>query len=199
MDYLRANRAALGLDAGRPRRASTSTGAQHAARPDASSASASSTAGIPAFDNDVRVAIDRAGRVILGRRLAAPRPRGRVDRAAALGAPRRSPRCSATSASQRARAVALRARRARARRRRFAGGDFARLVLFGAAGGPRLAWHVIYCARPRAALYDAVVDAASGAILYRAEPGQGRRQRARVPEPPGRRRRRRPSTSRTTA
>ena len=48
----------------------------------------------------------------------------------------------------------------------FANGDFARLVLFGAANGPRLAWHVLYRANSRA-MYDAVVDATSGAILYR--------------------------------
>ncbi len=48
----------------------------------------------------------------------------------------------------------------------FANGDFARLVLFGGANGARLAWHVLYRANSRA-MYDAVVDANSGAILYR--------------------------------
>ena len=46
------------------------------------------------------------------------------------------------------------------------GGDFARLVLFGAADGAKLAWHVTYRATSTA-FYDAVVDATSGAILFR--------------------------------
>ena len=49
---------------------------------------------------------------------------------------------------------------------RFAGGDFARLVLFGSGRGTRLAWHVIYRASDRVH-YDAVVDAGSGAVLFR--------------------------------
>ena len=44
---------------------------------------------------------------------------------------------------------------------RFADGDFARLVVFGAAGGPRLAWHLTYQATS-VAYYDAVVDAPQG-------------------------------------
>ena len=48
----------------------------------------------------------------------------------------------------------------------FEGDDFARLVLFGAASGAKLAWHVTYRATSTA-FYDAVVDANSGAILFR--------------------------------
>jgi extracellular elastinolytic metalloproteinase len=48
----------------------------------------------------------------------------------------------------------------------FKGGDFARLVLFGTADGAKLAWHVTYRATSTA-FYDAVVDASSGAVLYR--------------------------------
>jgi extracellular elastinolytic metalloproteinase len=49
---------------------------------------------------------------------------------------------------------------------RFEGGDFARLVLFETANGVKLAWHVTYRAGSTA-LYDAVVDASTGEILYR--------------------------------
>ena len=51
-------------------------------------------------------------------------------------------------------------------RTRFAGGDFARLVLFGTGHGARLAWHLTFRATS-VAYYDAVVDATDGAILYR--------------------------------
>ena len=45
-------------------------------------------------------------------------------------------------------------------------GDFARLVLFDGPGGLRLAWHLIYRANSLA-LYDAVVDATTGNVLFR--------------------------------
>ena len=48
----------------------------------------------------------------------------------------------------------------------YANGDFARLVIFGAAGGPKLAWHLTYQATS-SAYYDAVVDANTGDVLYR--------------------------------
>ena len=48
----------------------------------------------------------------------------------------------------------------------YANGDFARLVIFGAAGGPKLAWHLTYQAKSTA-YYDAVVDANTGDVLYR--------------------------------
>ena len=49
---------------------------------------------------------------------------------------------------------------------RFADGGFARLVLFGTAGGARLAWHLAYPSSSTA-YYDAVVDASTGEVLYR--------------------------------
>ena len=49
---------------------------------------------------------------------------------------------------------------------RFTGDDFARLVVFGGYGAPRLAWHVIYAASS-VENYDAVVDANTGEVLYR--------------------------------
>jgi hypothetical protein len=120
--------------------------------------------GIPAFDNDVRVAIDRAGRVhaVSG----APRH--------ALSVPSIEPQLSgaeAFAALQRnvgvERVVPVRSGPTGVRQMtRFASGDFARLVLFGTADGARLAWHVTDRANS-VALYDAVVDATTGAILYR--------------------------------
>ena len=49
----------------------------------------------------------------------------------------------------------------------FSNGDIARLVLFHGASGTRLAWHLTYKASSQAR-YDAIVDAASGAVLRRA-------------------------------
>jgi hypothetical protein len=163
-DYLSANRAALGLDAADLaklsvyRNASTKRGLTlvHFRQV---------YAGIPAFDNGVRVTIDRAGRVM-----------------SVTGSPRHNlavastePQISGAEALKRVqrnvgveRAVAVRSGPEGARHvTRFASGDFARLVLFGGAAGARLAWHVTYRATPSAD-YDAVVDASSGAILLRA-------------------------------
>ena len=121
-------------------------------------------AGIPAFDNDVRVAIDRAGRVIsvagsplAGLSVDSTQPQ--------LTGPQALARLQRNVGARRA--VAARSGQAGARRTtRFDTGDFARLVLFGAASGPRLAWHVTYRASA-SAFYDAVVDATDGAVLYR--------------------------------
>ena len=49
----------------------------------------------------------------------------------------------------------------------FASGEQAGLTLFGAAGGPRLAWRVDYKATSREH-YDGVVDASNGRLLWRA-------------------------------
>ena len=71
---------------------------------------------------------------------------------------------------------------------RFAAGDVARLVLFGAGRQARASPGTSPTARPRRAIYAAVVDASSGAILLPPEPRQGRRQRPRLSEPPRRQR-----------
>ena len=121
--------------------------------------------GIPAFDNDLRIAIDSVGRVI-----------------SVAGAPRHDlsvssvdPNVGAAAAMAKVRAdvgepgpTAVESGPSGVRQKTtFAGGDFARLVLFGAADGAKLAWHVLYHASRSPALYDAVVDASSGAVLYR--------------------------------
>jgi hypothetical protein len=162
-DFVRANRSALGLDAADldgldlDRRATTPDGLTvvHFRQ---------LHRGIPAFDNDLRVAIDRAGRVL-----------------SVAGAPRRDlavesvePSLSGAEALARLqrnvgveRPLPVRSGPTGARRTTtFAGDDFARLVLFGTASGAKLAWHVTYRATSTG-YYDAVVDASSGAILYR--------------------------------
>jgi extracellular elastinolytic metalloproteinase len=119
---------------------------------------------IPAFDNDLRVAVDRAGRVLS----VAGAPRHD------LGVASIEPRLSGTEALAQLqknvgveRSLPVTSGPDGARRTtNFKGGDFARLVLFGAAGGAKLAWHVTYRANSTA-FYDAVVDATSGTILYR--------------------------------
>ena len=162
-DFVRANRTALGLDAADldgldlQRRATTPDGLTvvHFRQ---------LHRGIPAFDNDLRVAIDRAGRVLSV--AGAPRHDLAVDTI--------EPSISGAEALVRLqrkvdveRSLPVRSGPTGARQTTtFAGGDFARLVLFGGAGGAKLAWHVTYRATSTA-FYDAVVDATSGAILFR--------------------------------
>jgi hypothetical protein len=120
--------------------------------------------GIPAYDNDLRVAIDRAGRVHSvagsprhGLRVASIEPSLSGAEALArlqknVGVERSLPVTSGPAGAR--------------HNTTFKGGDFARLVLFGTADGAKLAWHVTYRATSTA-FYDAVVDASSGAVLYR--------------------------------
>ncbi|MEO8689548.1 MAG: M36 family metallopeptidase [Solirubrobacteraceae bacterium] len=162
-DVVRANRDALGLDAAdvgglSPQRRVTGTHGLIVVH------FRQLYRGIPAFDNDVRVAIDRAGRVLS----VAGSPRH--DLAAASIEPGLSGAEALARLQQNVgveRSLPVASGPAGARRTTtFKGGDFARLVLFGAAGGAKLAWHVTYRATSTA-LYDAVVDASSGAVLYR--------------------------------
>ena len=162
-DFVRANSTALGLDAADldgldlQRRATTPGGLTvvHFRQ---------LYRGIPAFDNDLRVAIDRAGRVVSV--AGAPRNDLAVDTV--------EPSISGAEALARLqrnvgveRSLPVRSGPTGARQTTtFEGGDFARLVLFGAAAEAKLAWHVTYRATSTA-FYDAVVDATSGAILFR--------------------------------
>ena len=121
--------------------------------------------GIPAFDNELRVAVDGDGRVV--NVLGAPRH--------ALSVRSVTPRLSAAealAALQRnvgvSRSVNVVAGPTGARAEtRFSTGDRARLVLFGDVRTVRLAWHLSYDAPPDA-WYDAVVDADTGRVLRRA-------------------------------
>ncbi|MCW3002401.1 MAG: hypothetical protein JWQ20_1699 [Conexibacter sp.] len=121
--------------------------------------------GIPTFDSGLRVGVDHAGRVI-----------------SVAGAPRSdlpddvtaSPALSAADALQRLmdqtglhRDVTVTATDRDPRQTtRFSTGDVARLTLFGARA-VHLAWHLTYRATSTR-WYDAVVDATTGEVLYRA-------------------------------
>jgi len=121
--------------------------------------------GIPALDNALQAAVDGDGRVVT-----------------VAGAPRHdlagAPVTPALSAAEARAAVARDVGVDRPatvtdgptgprRETTFSTGDRAALVLFGGAGDVRLAWQVTYEASS-AAWYDAVVDAATGAVLRRA-------------------------------
>jgi extracellular elastinolytic metalloproteinase len=153
--WVREHRAALGLTAAdldglalAGRTVSAATGITHLRYRQADR-------GIPAFDGGLRVSLDRGGRVLsvtgapvpdLEAEQAAPR----LDAVAALRALQRDVGAR--------RAVEVVAGPAGVRREtRFAGGGLARLVVFDG----RLGWHVTDAGR------DAVVDAGSGAILFR--------------------------------
>lgn len=165
-DFVRRHAAEIGLSAadvdglGRPRVVRAPGGLTLLRFPQA-------VAGVPSFDSEVTVAVDRFGRVVTvggspasGLRASSTDPSvgpGRALRrvAASVGAPT-APRI--IDGPRGARHVT-----------RFASGDMARLVLFELGTGPaRLAWHTTFRSGPRG-FYDAVVDAASGRILRRRE------------------------------
>ena len=164
MSWLRSNRAALGLALAdvdaltlADRDVADGSGVTHLRYRQAYE-------GIPAFDNDVRVNLDRGGRIVnvTGTPLsdlAVDSTEPQLDAAAALRALQRNVGVvrpiGVTSGPTGLRQVT-----------RFPHGDFARLVIFGGADGPRLAWHLTYQATS-VAWYDAVVDATTGAVLYR--------------------------------
>ena len=164
LDWARENRADLGLTAAdvdgldlAARSTAPGTGITHVHfRQD--------DRGIPAFDGGLRVSLDRGGRILNA--TGSPIPSLEVATAAPrLGA------LAALRALQRdvgvERPVEVVAGPEGVRRTtRFAGGDVARLVLFGTGRGTRLAWHLTYRA-DSGAHYDAVVDATSGAVLFR--------------------------------
>jgi extracellular elastinolytic metalloproteinase len=162
--FARANATALGLDAedvdalavaGQERSTSGLTVVRFGQQVDS----------IPSFDSGLRVAVDRAGRVLS----VAGAPRS--DLPADVPA---TPALSAADALQRLmdqtgvhRDVTVTSTAQDARRTtRFSTDDVARLTLFGAKA-VRLAWHLTYQATSTR-WYDAVVDATTGEVLYRA-------------------------------
>ena len=172
LDYVRARVTSLGLSAG-DLATLHDAAATRAATASRTCAGPRAIRGIPAYDNDLRVNVDRDGRVIDRARRAAPRPQRRLDDAGARRRRRRSPR-------RRGRRPA-----ARVRARRADAGDDVRRRRPRAAGAVRRAdrasWRGTSPTSPRpAAVYDAVVDASTGRILRRAEPRQVRRRRQRV-------------------
>jgi hypothetical protein len=165
LDYVRSREAAIGLDASdlqqlQPAGSTTSPdGVTHLRW-------RQSWDGIPAFDNELRVNVARDGRVV--NVLGSPQHGLSVDGGV--------PAISATAALQalmdnvglRRPIVVNRSAGGPQQSTTFAGGDRASLVLFGTGPGvARLAWHLTYHASSRA-WYDAVVDAATGRILRRA-------------------------------
>ena len=124
-----------------------------------------SYSGIPAYDNDLRINLDRVNRVLSvtgspvhGLSVASVSPK--LSASQALSALARNVRVT--------RDVSVKSTGVDARRTtRFSTGDTARLVLFHGASGTRLAWHLTYDASSLAQ-YDAVIDATTGAILRRA-------------------------------
>jgi extracellular elastinolytic metalloproteinase len=162
MRFIRANATALGLS-------SSAVSSLQLARNVSSHGIANlryrqSVNGIPDFDNGLRVNIDRQGRIlnVTGAPL--------NDLSLASTTPKLSAG-AAMAAFQRnvgvARPMRVKSRGTGARQMTtYTNGDFARLVIFGAASGPKLAWHLTYQAKSTA-YYDAVVDANSGAVLYR--------------------------------
>jgi extracellular elastinolytic metalloproteinase len=162
-DYVRAHAAALGLDSG------DLAGFDLASRELTDRGLlmlrwAQSYKGIPAFDNDVRVNVDKAGRIInvagtplhdltLDSTAPALSPSEALDALMRNVGVTRNVRVTSGPSGTR-------------QQTRFSTGDFARLVIFGGDGAPRLAWHVTYAATS-VANYDAVVDASSGQVLYR--------------------------------
>jgi len=121
--------------------------------------------GIPSFDGGLRVAVDHAGRVVsvagaprsdLPQDVPAAPPLSALDALRRLADQTGSHRdVTVTGAEQDARHTT-----------RFSTGDVARLTLFGART-VRLAWHLTYQATSTR-WYDAVVDASTGEVLYRA-------------------------------
>ena len=138
--------------------------------------------GIPAFDGGLRVNLDRGGRIL--NVTGAP--------IAGLGIPSVTPQLSAADALRALqgnvgvrRAVDVTSGPLGVRRMtRFARGDFARLVLFDGPDGTVLAWHVVYRASSLA-LYDAVIDATSGRILFRQNLTKFDAQQTVFPDYPG--------------
>jgi len=120
--------------------------------------------GIPAYDSELRVHVDREGRVVT----ASGPPLGGLAISSA------TPALSASQALEIAQndvggAGGLPRGIAHAgaqRRTTFSNGDSARLVAFDAPSGDRLAWRV-FVAGEEPYMYDEVVDAATGEVLAR--------------------------------
>jgi extracellular elastinolytic metalloproteinase len=162
LDWARAHRGALGMTANdvdalelTARVTSPGTGFTHLRY-------RRSDRGIPAFDGGLRVSLDRGGRVLSAIAVPAPQVGSAAPRLGAVEALRALQRDVGVE-----RRVGVVSGPSGVRRTtRFEGGDFARLVLFGSGRGTRLAWHLTYRASD-AEHYDAVVDATSGAVLFR--------------------------------
>jgi extracellular elastinolytic metalloproteinase len=158
LDWVRANRSRLGLTADAVdelepalRTTSRATGFTHLRFRQADR-------GIPAFDGGVRVSLDRSGRILSAAGAPAPQIDSAVPRLDAVEAVR----ALGVTGPVRVTAGPAGVRRTT----EFEDGDVARLVLFGSGRGARLAWHLTYGVSD-AVHHDAVVDATTGAVLFR--------------------------------
>ena len=158
LDWVRSNRSRLGLTADAvddlepaSRTTSRATGFTHLRFRQADR-------GIPVFDGGVRVSLDRGGRIISAAGAPAPQVDSAVPRLDAVAAVR----ALGVTGPVRVTAGPAGVRRTT----EFEGGDFARLVLYGSGRATRLAWHLTYGVSD-VVHYDAVVDATTGAVLFR--------------------------------
>jgi extracellular elastinolytic metalloproteinase len=121
--------------------------------------------GIPAFDNGLRVALDRAGRVlqVAGSPLHAPSLPTTTPQLSAEDALRALQRSAGEGGGVRATGGADGAERDTT----FSDGSRASLVAFDDNGTLRLAWNLFHQASSTA-YYHAVLDAQTGRVLYRA-------------------------------
>jgi extracellular elastinolytic metalloproteinase len=158
LDWLSANAAALGLDAGdlatlEPVRSLRWNGLRHAVfeqRVD----------GVPVEGGGLAVTVDETGRLLAVTGSPAPDVESAAPATPALGAAGAVERVAGTSPGLRSRAAAPE------RETTFAGGDRASLVLVPDGGGVRLAWRVLADAGERG-LLTGLVDARDGSLLAR--------------------------------
>ncbi|HEY1593800.1 MAG TPA: M36 family metallopeptidase [Thermoleophilaceae bacterium] len=162
-NYIRSHTAVLGLDTGD---LSDFQLAENSSTPDGLTSLrwTQDYKGIPAFDNDLRANVDPRGRLV--NVLGTPLHNLSLDSV--------TPSLSALDALHAlmrnvgvTRSASVTSGPAGVRHQTtFSTGNFARLVVFGGYGTPRLAWHVTYTAGS-VENYDAVVDADTGQVLYR--------------------------------
>lgn len=120
--------------------------------------------GIPAFDNGLRVTVTADGRVLSA--LGSPDPGLDLATATPASSAGEALRALMDDVGVRRPVEVASGPAGPTRRTRFAGGDSASLVVFGEGTRARLGWQVLYRATPLA-WYAAVVDAETGAVLYR--------------------------------
>ena len=131
---------------------------------------AQSYKGVPAYDNDLRINLDRVNRVLSvtgspvhGLSVESVTPKLSASQALSKLMNHVGVRRDVSVVSSDSDAV---------RTTRFSTDDIARLVLFHGASGTRLAWQMTYDANSQA-WYDAIVDATTGDVLRRANMVKG--------------------------
>jgi extracellular elastinolytic metalloproteinase len=162
-DYVRSHAGALGLDSGDLGSLDLASRTVNA-RGLLNLRWTQSYKGIPAFDNDVRVNVDKSGRIV--NMLGAPLHDLTLPSTDPKLGPLQALDVLMSNVGVRRQVGVTGGPNGSRQETHFSTGDFARLVIFGGDGAPRLAWHVTYSASS-VANYDAVVDADTGRVLYR--------------------------------